>query len=202
MRPVEVRLSWGRPFLAKDALTLVLPRAWITFEEEHSPLDFDQVPDRIATRMLRLSLADPDVTALSIEVSRSEQSAKISRSEALRRLRANEYEVTLQRLEPPMSQDGAPQRMANPAVVAQDGLSYDAERGAYFLRVDEARLTEVRCMGKPHPVWFCNYQVWINPAVAATITFLDFRAHGGPDYAITRIRRVLASLCRQSTALC
>jgi hypothetical protein len=93
-------------------------------------------------------------------------------------------------------------RFKEDETVEKDGLPYDARNNTYFLRAGDVELASVQCLGRPHPVWFCNYTVPINPDVWAIMAFVDFRTHGGPDFAIARINRALDVMCRESKVLC
>lgn len=96
-----------------------------------------------------------------------------------------------------MSQDEYNQKISKGAVVERFGLPYDPNRGKYLLRLANGQVVMAGCAGDPHPIRYCTYWFRINPNVSVTMTFLDFRVHGGTTYAATRIGRALDVLCRQ-----
>jgi hypothetical protein len=204
MRPVQVTMVKGR--LSGDApgIRFMVPRAWITFAGGYNPRELDQLPDQILIHgFLELRLSDPDGKALSLRATEYGRAERIGLQEAVLRLRADEYGVMLLKngFSDP-KEVWRQNRFKEPWTIEKDGLPYDPKTNSYFLHVSDIEFASVQCMGRPHPVWFCNYTVWINPDVVAIITFVDFRTHGGPDFAIARINRALDVMCRQSKVLC
>jgi hypothetical protein len=204
MRPVEVTMVKGLLSGGEPGIRFMVPRAWITFADGHNPRDLDQLPDQILVHgLLMLRLSDPDGKAFSVRATEYGRAEGISLTEAVLRLRSDEYGIMLLKTRSSDSKEVWRQdRSKEHETVEKDGLPYDPRDNRYFLRVGDIELASVQCMGKPHPVWFCNYTVLINPDVWAIITFVDFRTHGGPDFAIARINRALDVMCQQSKVLC
>ena len=75
--------------------TFTVPRAWIVFTGDYSPLDNDLVPNPLVTKDIIVSFADPNGEALSIRASRLAHESGVSLSEALKRLRPETYDVDL-----------------------------------------------------------------------------------------------------------
>ena len=72
-------------------------------------------------------------------------------------------------------------------------------RGPYFFRIpDNPSLRTIRCrrdLERSHPSFFCNYEIILSPDVRATASFIDFRMHGGRDFANERIANIREVLC-------
>jgi hypothetical protein len=204
MRPVEVTMLRGLLPEGAPGIGFTVPRAWITFADGYNPRELDQLPDRILVHaFLDLRLSDPDGKALSIRATEYARAERIGLQEAVLRLRSDEYGVKLLKTSSSEPRETWRQnRFEEHETVEKDGLPYDARNNRYFLRVGDIELASVQCMGRPHPVWFCNYTVPINPDVWAIMTFVDFRTHGGPEFAIARINRALDVMCRESKPLC
>jgi hypothetical protein len=204
MRPVEVTMVTGNLPGGPPGVRFMLPRAWITFAGGYNPRELDQLPDQILVHgLLILRLSDPDGKALSLRATEYGRAEGIGLNEAVHRLRSDEYRIMLLKTGSPDPKEVWWQnRFKERGTLEKDGLPYDPKTNSYFLRVGDIELASVQCMGRPHPVWFCDYTVWLNPNVVAIITFVDFRTHGGPDFAITRINRALDVMCRQSKVLC
>ncbi len=204
MRPVQVTMVKGR--LSGDApgISFMVPRAWITFAGGYNPRELNQLPDQILIHgFLELKLSDPDGEAFSLRATEYGRAERIGLQEAVLRLRADLYGVMLLKTGSSDPKEAWPQNRSNePGTVEKDGLPYDPKNNNYFLRISDIEFASVQCMGRPHPVWFCNYTVRINPDIVAIMAFVDFRTHGGPDFAIGRINRALDVMCRQSTVLC
>jgi len=204
MRPVQVTMVKGRPSGDTAGIRFTVLRAWITFADGYNPRELDQLPEQILVHgFLELRLSDPDGKPFSLRATEYGQAERIGLQEAARRLRSDVYGVMLLKTGSSDSKEVWRQsRFKESETVEKDGLPYDPKTNNYFLLVGDIELASVQCMGRPHPVWFCNYTVWINPDVVATITFVDFRTHGGPDFAIARINRALDVMCQQSKVLC
>ena len=52
------------------------------------------------------------------------------------------------------------------------------------------------CYNPLNDVYFCKYNFEIVKDIAADASFLDFRAHGGRDYANRRVRLARQVVCR------
>jgi hypothetical protein len=72
-------------------------------------------------------------------------------------------------------------------------------RGPYFFRIpDNPSLRIIHCrrdLPRSHPSFFCNYHIRLGPGVRAMASFLDFRMHGGRDFANERIENIREVLC-------
>ena len=204
MRPVQVSMVKGRPSGDTAGIRFTVPRAWITFADGYNPRELDQLPDQILVHgFLELKLSDPDGKAFSLRATEYGQAERIGLQEAVLRLRSDVYGVMLLKTSSFGTKEAWRQnRLKEPETGEKDGLPYDPKTNSYVLRVGDIELASVQCMGRPHPVWFCNYTVWINSDVVAIMAFVDFRTHGGPDFAIARINRALDVMCRQSKVLC
>lgn len=149
-------------------------------------------------------LSAQDVKALIEERTKAfDWARRHEATEAEARLRAEEYHVTLVRTHPSIGGEDWTRRSEGRTIVERDGLEFDTSRGGYhLLQPAHGEIAEASCMGDGKPAWFCDYHVRVGPDLLATITFVDFRFHGGPDYAAARIRRALDALCRQPGIRC
>ncbi len=209
MRPVEVIMFYGLVPEGAPGIRFTVPRAWITGAPGYNPRELDKLPDQIfIPGGMDVWLSDPDGEAFSIRATEYAHVQGINLTEAIHRLRSDEYNISLSKTGTPRSkevwrQGQSKDRFKGRESIEKDGLPYDPPTGTYFLHADDTELAFIYCAGRrPHPVWFCDYTVWINPDIIATFYFVDFRTHGGPDFAIARIKRGLDVMCRQSNALC
>lgn len=192
LRPVRVTL---RTRDMPGSITFEVPRAWIVFSDDQSTKKFDEVPDRITTTGVHFELADPDATALSIRKRQLAGDGKM--------LRQAEYYVRLWRPDPTVSMEDWAQATGPRRIVELDGLEFDMSRGGqYLLRPVPGEIAEAHCSGSISPVSFCAHYIRLGPQLYATISFLNFRNHGGPEFAINRMRAIAARLCRQPGLEC
>jgi len=59
-------------------------------------------------------------------------------------------------------------------------------------------LRKIRCMNAPedaNPVFYCEYYTVLNDRLLATVNFVDFRAHGGVEFARERMRILRRTVC-------
>ncbi len=123
-------------------------------------------------------------------------------SEALKQLRPDTYLVSFFKVDPETNTEVWKNRLPDRQMGELDGLPYDKRRGTYLSRPGMDEFAEINCISSPNSITYCNYVVRVSPDLMTTLTFLDFRFHGGTDYANQRIRSALTVLCRQTGILC
>ena len=204
MHPVQVTLR--RDMFTDDGeqITISLPRAWITFASGYNPLHLDRLPDVIQTTYLTIALADPIGTALSIRSREIAQEQHISLGDAVKRLRAERYTVDIGYVPGRISVEDQQFNTTHSRddIVERDGLNYDPKWGNYVGQIGSDLFYFIRCQYNARPDTFCYYSVRAGENVDLRVAFLDFRFHGGRDYANQRISRLLASVCAQIKAAC
>lgn len=78
--------------------------------------------------------------------------------------------------------------------------SFKAKQGTmhYYFSSGGKDAWIAQCFGaeeKSHPQFFCKYIFPLNDKLFAQLEFLDFRLHGGPDFARARIRAFKRAFC-------
>lgn len=202
MRPVQVTLRRNVVRDDGDHVVLEVPRAWIRFASGYDPLKLEQLPDQVETNALKLSLSEPNGLPLSIRAQEFTRAHNVSLSEALKQLRSDTYLVSFFKIDPRTTTEAWKSRLTDRHMGELDGLPYDRRRGTYLSRPDKDEFAEINCTGGPNLITYCDYDVRISPDLMATLTFLDFRFHGGTEYANRRIRSALTVLCHQPGIVC
>lgn len=204
MQLVQVTLRRDEIINDGKQITILIPRAWITYAYGYDPLKLSRLPDSIATTNLKIALADPDGTALSIRSRERARLQHISLSEALKQLRADEFQLTLSYISSDIITESLQYGLSiRPEdVVQQDGYRFDPKSGQYVGRTGSDLFYRARCQYSPNQVTFCIYYARPGNNISLKVDFLDFRFHGGLPYANDRLSRLIAAFCKQIEPHC
>jgi hypothetical protein len=180
--------------------TASIPRAYIYFASPYSQPAYPILPDEIWVRQLKIMLVDPQGEAYSVVWDRL-RSEGLSQSAAKSQLRTLMARV---QLDTSTLEDGSYtpyEAAASPIESKMNGVEEfsHGSSGPFFFRIPaNPSLRIITCpfnIEKSHPSFFCDYEIRLSPDVRATASFVDFRLHGGSDFANERIANIREVLC-------
>lgn len=205
--------------------TVILPRAYINaFEpytrnrrsQERPELIVEELPDRIAGDHLRLSMTYPDGQPYSLAVERWRKRAPIPLTGPAKgigvddwrdrgRLRAlliiaHVWVSDIVDARQFVVLDPKRSVAARRKVGTYEGFEQYKGLGIgnnyYDSSDDEIRLVQCgRPIDRTRPSFFCRYWVPLNSRLLVELAFLDFRVHGGREFARERIRVFKETMC-------
>ena len=186
----------------RDFPVLIIPRSYVYFANGAPSSSEGALPESLETNDLGLAFTEPDGSAWSTAIKEYMTEHDVSSSAAGKALRPFRYLV---RLSPNTNTAYAETVRANTVrnftLIGEPypGIQeYSATGGtsSFFLGSEGDEFLQAYCYNPLNAVYFCNYNFEIVKDISAVATFLDFRAHGGRDYANRRVRLARQVVCR------
>lgn len=199
VHPIKITLKRNVPHTEGEEVHFEVPRAWVTRAEGYDPLRLDVLPDEVVTTEVELGLSS-DGQPLSIRSLALSRDRAISWVEALQQLRPETFRVQLSYIPPSVTAEEYKNALHQPLksqITKRDGLDYDSRHGWYVGDQREDLFYRISCQFDAREYYFCDYRTRISDSLISTVTFTDFRFHGGREYANKRIRLLLGIMCRQ-----
>jgi hypothetical protein len=209
MTPVTVHFVRNRDAFTPDTArrrpvvaTARIPRAYIYFASPYRQPDYPVVPDEIWTTQLDLMLVYPDGEPYSVTWNRLREEGGLSNDAATRHLRPLHSFVQLNTSTLEYATNMTPHEAgARQVESSMDGVSEfrHSDSGPIFFRIpgnESIRIIKCRVgIERSHPTFFCEYQIRLSADMIASAHFLDFRLHGGPEFANNRVEHIRDVLC-------
>jgi hypothetical protein len=186
----------------RDFPVLTVPRSYIYFAHRAPPSTEGPLPDRIETDQLGLAFTDPDGEAWSAAIQDHMAATGQSANAAGKSLRPFQYKVTLSPNTNAVYAETVRQNTRrNHLLIGEPfpGIQEHSRTGtssSFFVTSGDHEFLQASCYNPLNEVYFCEYRIMITKDIVATIDFLDFRVHGGPDYANWRVRFAREVVCR------
>ena len=180
---------------------LTLPRSYIYFVNGAPPSTEGPLPERIETNHIGLAFSDPEGDPWSVAVQKYMSENAKSSTSAGKALRASQYTVELHpNTNSAWAESVRTSTAHNHSLIGEPypGINEysGAGSGSYFLGGEADECVQAYCYNPRNEVFFCKYSTMITKDIVAAIDFLDFRMHGGPDYANRRVRFAREVVCR------
>ena len=181
--------------------TARIPRAYVIFASPYRQPDYPVLPDEIWVTQLDIVLVDPEGEPYSLIWTRLRDEG-LSYSDATGHLRPLRSHVRLNASTMEYATTLTPHEAAAGQVESSiDGVSEfrHSDSGPVFFRFPEnGSIRIIECamnVERSHPSFFCSYQIRLSADVIASAHFIDFRLHGGRDFANERIANIREALC-------
>ena len=189
--PVTVRFVYN-----DGTRDLLIPRKYIFFATGGFSSRDGPIPDLIETHSVRLALTYPDGEAWSVATREYAREHGVGMRRA-----ADEMRIVFVRLE--IRQTGP---------VDYRTLGYGSERAERdadtgllafkqgrsnirFIGDESDNFGNIDCFQALNPRWLCDYRAHITHNIAITASFVDFRLHGGREFANQRMRFIRETVC-------
>ena len=208
MRPVTVHFVRNEGSLTPETArrqpviaTASIPRAYIYFASPYRQPDYPILPGEIWVSRLNIILVDQEGEAYSVVWNRlrAEGGLQYDANSQLRPLRAR-VQLNPGAIKYPgdyTAHEAAAPRIES-KMIGVEKFGYGSS-GPFFFRIpDNPSLRLIKCpfdLEKTHPSFFCEYGIRLSADVSAMASFLDFRHHGGADFANERIANIREVLC-------
>jgi hypothetical protein len=194
---VSFRHDSGR----RDFPALTIPRSYIYFANRIAPSHEGPIADSIVTDHLGIAFADPDGIAWSTTVQGQAAKRSVSIDKAGKTLRADLYIVALYpNTNPAYAETVRANTVRSYARVGEPypGMQAYSSSGSdvYLLGEAKDKFIQAYCYNPPNAVYFCSYRFVVTDRLTATVKFLDFRVHGGREYANRRVAFARKVICR------
>ena len=212
MDPIEVAF-WGRFRERGDRppdLIATLPRGYIFSAPGYSQEEYEELPSRIEVKTLSLLFSYPDGLAHKTSQSRYKRYVKVQ-DKKIKEYRFRQYRATLHPAVKNLYEADTflpeeYQALKRESLYERYIGNFDGFRGyrgggsaRYYYGDINSDIRRARCWNdveKAHPTFFCSYITLINAHMYAEVSFMDFRMHGGAEFAEERIRVFKQILCR------
>ena len=199
--PVHVEFSHAatQTTLAK----LVAPRSYIVTAPNVRRQGRNPLPASITTDSITIAFTDPDGQSWNDSVSDHAEKMGLSLEAAAGQLRPQQYIVRLNGVANPN------RRNASQASIASFERQQDRLEGLIHYKITSSDIyvgdasdafESINCMNRLNPIYFCTYTIDISDRIVAVASFVDFRMHGGRDYANRRARFIRDVICKFTDA--
>jgi len=195
--PLQIDLKREKPGSTRtDAFAqLRVPRSYVVFANHHDSRK-GPLPERFATNHFAIKFIEGG-EAWNVAFDRLR---KIKGSElADRELRPNAYRVYLGANANPNWRTDHQASLASDGVrqpAGYEGLIHYSGGQEVYVGDPSDAFTSIKCSKPSHPGVFCTYSIPITEKISANATFVDFRRHGGREYANRRARFIRETVCK------
>ena len=181
--------------------TASIPRAYIYFASPFRQPDYPILPDEIWVSQLKIILVDQQGEAYSVVWNRlrAEGVLQYDANSQLRPLLAKvQLNATIREFTTTYTSYEAAAPRIESTMDGVEEYRYGSS-GPYFFRIPEnPSLRIINCyhdLERTHPSHFCSYGIRLSKDFYAEASFVDFRHHGGADFANERIANIREVLC-------
>lgn len=194
--PIQVDFTHPKKQLKLEQATI--PRAYIVFANVKRAGRNTPLPDKFGTNHIKIAFTDGDGLPWNDGVAKRSEMARVSPQEAAEQLRPQQYIAALRSVANPNRRNSSGAFIASHERQANrhEGLiHYKFSTGDIYIGNASDAFESIRCMAQLNPNYFCQYTIDISDQIVAEVSFLDFRLHGGRDYANRRARFVREVVC-------
>lgn len=189
--PVTVR------FVYQDGTRdLMIPRKYIFFATGDFSSRDGPIPDLIETHSVRLALAYPDGEAWTVAIREYAREHGVGMRRAADEMRSVFVRLEIRRSGPVdyRTRSHGSERAERDAETGL--LSFTQGRSNIRFIGDESDyFGDIDCSQALNPRWLCDYRAHITHNIAITASFVDFRLHGGREFANQRMRFIRETAC-------
>lgn len=217
MSPIEITRQRSRTENDAPIVQIAVPRAYIYFVPRYETRQYRRLPDRIATESINVSFTYPDGTPLTIFEPRLNRQRRM--------------QETGDAAQPPQGRFGEEVRMHTlvaeiylvnePAQVFGERIRASRTRSLERAHQHEGReyfsghrqhvylgqrgvdeFDFISCWENSYPLHYCEAQIQVSNRIVASVRFVDFRFHGGFDFANERLRVARRTICNFAVPSC
>lgn len=217
MSTIEIARPQSRPEHAPPVVQIAMPRAYINFVPRYEPQQYPRLPDRIEADSFHILLSYPDGTPLTIFEPRLTRQRRMQETRDAAQPPQGRYgeEVRWHTLVAKIYLLNGPAQVFGERIRASrtrslerahpyEGREYfSGHRQHVYLGqrgVDEFDF--ISCWENSHPLHYCEAQVQVSDQLVAFVSFVDFRFHGGFDFANERLRVARRTICNFAVPSC
>jgi hypothetical protein len=199
---LRVETAVKEPVIARGAIS----EAYVFSAPPYDRSYAGRIPPEIWTSRLGLMLTVPRGEPYSVSVARLSAQKHVNAEQAGRELRHSNVTVHVYpslpggaTVDPPRT--GTSQDMGPRLGETADGLEiygFNANGPLAFLDPGNPAVRKIICLlnvERSRPEHYCSYEIVLADNLLAEASFVDFRLHGGRDFARQRIAEVRAKLC-------
>lgn len=183
-----------------------VPRAYIFFASPYDHADAERIPNEIWTPRLGVMLTAPSGEPYSVSLDRFAAEKHLSAESAGKELRLSSATIHVYPalrddvLDPLRSRS---LRHTEPRIgETPDGLGmygFDPRGPLTFLDPNNPAVRRIGCMlnvERSRPEHYCDYEIILADNLVAKASFVDFRLHGGRQFARERMAEIRDTLCQ------
>ena len=211
MDPIQV-LFWGkienREKTPPDSIA-TLPRAYIFAAPGYSKEEYNELPRRLEVDKLYVMFSYPDGVPYKESYSKKKNLVEFQ-GNTIREYVITHYIAIMHQtvnsieqlwfLLPEEYRPESEIRTNERYIYNFDGFKgYESGGSFYYYGNIDSDVRKIKCLRAPelaHPGSFCTYTTIINERMYVEVDFVDFRLHGGAEFAEERIRVFKEILCR------
>lgn len=203
---------------------LSIPRSAITFVSGYSASDYEEVPDEVVSRggWFDFAIVMPDGTPFGEAVEQFAKDTSVSLDAAATALRGQYARVRVRligkgidtdrlysawlpratkdvNIKDDVAVDGLPAKTTEFHALRSDGSRDPAlslgHYIVYFPKDKSDPFTLIQCERTARPIQWCRYILRLNDLVTLEVDMIDFRFHGGRQFARDRMNSIVRTYC-------
>ena len=201
----RIRVSLINDVVGKaDFPDLLVPRAYVLFVSGAPPSTAGPLPPLLMSDHVKLLFIDGTGEPWSVAVTDLARRERISLTEAAKRIRAEEINLTIHSSKDPEASSKIVESLKGRTFLVPEGAfeglpqhKTNSSSYPYFIGQANDEFFYANCRGPDtHPIFFCKYWMNLTEGVVAEAMFVDFRLHGGREFANRRLRFAREVACR------
>lgn len=202
--PTPIEVSLANENQRSYEARLRIPRAYLVYANQYLPKDTGhRLPNQVTTNHVILALTVPDGKALSIHAVDVARGRRIDAATAEKSLRHAQIQFDMRFVGPNAPGLNFVRKSILGRTVkvgAFDGLDElqmpIGDQLYYPGREGEDEFSFMSCPSTTHSAYWCTAYLNLRQDLGATVSFADFRVHGGRAFANERIRWLRQFACR------